>query len=97
MRLQGKNCSDGSDRNRLGPGRGEYPFKGGLGGIDILNGGCGEDAGVKGCWYVNYETQRSKLNTRCKQSQADSVFMFLTVVVLFVVLALTYLRIKRAH
>jgi hypothetical protein len=35
------------------------------------------------------------LNVRCMQSQADSVFMFLTVVVLFGTMALTFLRTKR--
>ena len=96
MRLQGKNCSDGSSHNRYG--NGDYPFDGGLGGIDILNGGCTtKNDGGGACWYTNWDSKSSKLNTRCQQSQADSVFMFLTVVVLFVVLALTYLRIKRTH
>ncbi|KAI4956076.1 hypothetical protein J4E91_000286 [Alternaria rosae] len=95
IRLKGKNCYDESDRNRVG-NRG-YPFKGSLGSIDILNGGCTEKNGVGICYYASWADQEAKLNTRCRQSQANSVFMFLTVVVLFAGLTLTYLRIKRTH
>jgi len=96
MRLKGSNCYDESNRNRVGD-RG-YPFEGSLGSVDILNGGCTkEKSRVNICYYTNYADQEAKLNTRCRQSQADSVFMFLTVIVLFAILTLTYLRIKRTH
>lgn len=88
MRLGGKNCFDVSDENRFG--HDGYPFKGSLAGIDILNGGCDDVT----CYLVVVDGGK-QLNTRCKQSQADSVFMFLTVVVLFVVLLLTYRRMRR--
>jgi hypothetical protein len=38
-----------------------------------------------------------QLNVRCKQSQTDSVFMFLKVVVLFATIALTFLRMKKSY
>ncbi|KAG9378718.1 hypothetical protein A1F94_010487 [Pyrenophora tritici-repentis] len=64
MRLQGKNCFDTSRKNKWGSG--EFPFKGSLAGIDILNGGCDDEY----CYYVTEDGKH--LNTRCKQSQADS-------------------------
>jgi hypothetical protein len=95
MRLEGKNCFDESLENRFGSGL--YPFDGALSGIDILHGGCGESDRNDVCYYANYFEQTGKLNERCKQSQADSVLMFLTVVLLLVVLALTYVRMKRTY
>lgn len=88
MRLGGKNCFDTSNENRFG--HNGYPFKGSLAGIDILNGGCNDVA----CYYVLVDDGK-QLNTRCKQSQVDSVFMFLTAVVLLLVLLLTYRRMRR--
>jgi len=70
----------------------EHSKNKGLEGIDILSGACNSG----GCIYST-QAEAGHLNTRCKQSQADSVFMFLTVVVLFVALALTYLRIKKTY
>lgn len=46
------------------------------------------------CNNVIDSDRNGRLNVRCMQSQADSVFMFLTVVVLFGTIALTFLRIK---
>ena len=88
MRLQGKNCFDNSYENKFGNGK--FPYKGSLAGIDILNGGCSDNH----CYHVILDNGKH-LNIRCKQSQADSVFMFLTGLVLFAVLALTYRRMKR--
>ncbi|CAE7207001.1 hypothetical protein PTTW11_09640 [Pyrenophora teres f. teres] len=87
MRVQSKNCFDTSSKNKWG--NGEFPFKGSLAGIDILNGGCNDEY----CYYFLEDGKH--LNTRCKQSQADSVFMFLTAVLLFGVLVLAYRRMKR--
>jgi len=95
MRLKGLNCYDESGRNRVG--NNGYPFDGSLASVDILNGGCKKQDRSGICYYASFADQEAKLNTRCRQSQADSVVMFLTVVVLFVVLTLTYLRIKRTH
>ena len=95
MRLKGLNCYDESGRNRVGNGR--YPFDGSLASVDILNGGCKNQDRSGMCYYASYNDQEAKLNTRCRQSQADSVFMFLTVIVLFAVLTLTCLRTKRTH
>ena len=40
--------------------------------------------------------RKGAINQRCQQSQADAVFMFLTVVVLLISLVLTYLRMKKS-
>ncbi|KAF2032181.1 hypothetical protein EK21DRAFT_110129 [Setomelanomma holmii] len=92
IKLKGASCSDSSDENRLGR-TGKYPYGGGLASIDLLNGGCYKSDDDSGCLNAAAEFQY-KLNQRCMQSQADSVFMFLTVVVLFGTLALTFLRLK---
>jgi len=67
-----------------------------LAGIDILNGGCyNQPDGQTHCGNWDFE-RFDRLNTRCKQSQTDAVFMFLTVVVLLATIALTYLRVKKS-
>jgi hypothetical protein len=74
-----------------------YPYTGTLAAVNILNGGC---------WISDDETRQSfcvnvlsgfqdQLNSRCKQSGTDSVFMFLTVAVLFGTATLTFLRMKK--
>jgi hypothetical protein len=40
--------------------------------------------------------RKGAMNQRCHQSQADAVFMLLMVVVLFISLVLTYLRMKKS-
>ena len=51
-----------------------------LNSIDILNGGCGIefDDGSRHCFWEVYNP--FKLRTRCRQSKADIVFMFLVTV-----------------
>ncbi|KAF2709618.1 hypothetical protein K504DRAFT_455315 [Pleomassaria siparia CBS 279.74] len=61
---------------------------------DLLSGGCGRTGGVYQCWYWD-SLQPGKLNSRCQVSQADSVFMFLTVVILIATLTMTFLHLKR--
>ncbi|KAF2823472.1 hypothetical protein CC86DRAFT_409383 [Ophiobolus disseminans] len=94
LKLRGLKCGDNSDENRLGTSF-DYPYNGGLANSDLLNGGCARFGSV---WYcANTTPERlNLLNLRCKQSQADSAFMFLTAVVLFGTLTLTYLRFKKS-
>ncbi|KAH7078887.1 marvel domain-containing protein [Paraphoma chrysanthemicola] len=92
IKLKGAKCADSSEENRFGKDR-TYPYAGGLASIDLLNGGCMKQDGEGGCFNVA-KGRWGKLNTRCMQSQADSVFMFHTVVVLFGTIALTFLRLK---
>ena len=94
IKLKGKNCSDASDKNRFGSG--DYPYTGALGNIDILNGGCGKFQVEWYCSNTSDENRRERMNVRYKQSQADSVFMFLTAVLLFATITLTYLRMRRS-
>jgi hypothetical protein len=54
--------------------------------IDILNGGCDGSR----CYYWNVEP--NKLNTRCKQSQADMAFMFMLCVALIASGTLAFLK-----
>ncbi|KAH4608101.1 hypothetical protein HBH82_085900 [Parastagonospora nodorum] len=100
IKLQGMNCGDTSFKTRLG--NGYYPFKGSLGGIDILNGGCYEDdvpygdERVASCAFTSSNENVPQLNVRCKQSQTDSIFMFLTVAICFATMLLTFLRMKKS-
>ncbi|KAI4929381.1 uncharacterized protein J4E92_005045 [Alternaria infectoria] len=61
---------------------------------DIFNGGCrAEDE----CWYYYAENDPNTMKSRCKSTQADCVFMFLTVVVLAVTALLAFLRMKKGY
>jgi len=61
---------------------------------DIFNGGCrAEDE----CWYYYEENGANIMKSRCKSTQADCVFMFLTVVVLAVTALLAFLRMKKGY
>jgi hypothetical protein len=83
-KLQGKNCSDKSFKNRAGDGA--YPYIGSLASIDILNRGCKQFSAATGpyweCGNSPFDDDRKdQPNVRCSQSRTDSVFMFLTVTV----------------
>jgi hypothetical protein len=58
---------------------------------DIFNGGCTKD----GCWY--WFTDPNAMTSRCRSTQADCVFMFLTVLVLAVSAMLAFLRMKKGY
>lgn len=92
-KLQGKSCGDSSGQNRYGNGK--YPYSGTLAGIDILNGGCAFDNKVAHCYNV-LEGRLEFLNKRCAQPQTDFVLMFIIVVLLFMTMALTYLRMRKS-
>jgi hypothetical protein len=76
-------------------GSGVWPYKGSLANIDILRGPCVTDTYDTYCLNTLEEEGYARLNVRCKQSQTDSVFMFLTVVVLFGTFTLTFLRMRK--
>ncbi|CAO2657191.1 Nn.00g033170.m01.CDS01 [Neocucurbitaria sp. VM-36] len=58
---------------------------------DILNGGCrAKDV----CYYYD---DPDKILSLCKESQADTVFMFLTVVLLAVAAVFTFLRMRKGY
>jgi hypothetical protein len=94
FKIRGRNCGDTSWGNRFGSH--QYPFIDSLAGVDILRGVCQKDA--QGAWYcanVDDTDRQGQLNLRCKQSQTDCIFMFLTVVVLAATLALAFLRARK--
>jgi hypothetical protein len=64
-----------------------------LNNINLLNGGCETQKKLTLCWWEVWDP--NKLYSHCRQSQADAVFMFLTVVVLLACLAMTFLHNKR--
>ncbi|KAF2677768.1 hypothetical protein K458DRAFT_318698 [Lentithecium fluviatile CBS 122367] len=61
---------------------------------DLMNGGPWDGEYYPG-YYCNTTGGGDQLVARCKKNQADSAFMFLTVIVLLVSLTLTYLRMKK--
>lgn len=64
----------------------------------LINGGArGKVGDVDNCYYCQFSSGSKDLVSRCKMNQADSAFMFLTVVVLLVSLTLTYLRMKKGY
>lgn len=79
VKLKGINCSHSDDEER---------FK--MHSNPLLNGGCVD---IKGAPFCGYDD--GTLNTRCKQNQADSAFMFLTVVILIAAVTMTLLHLKR--
>jgi hypothetical protein len=60
---------------------------------DIFNGGCRGDW----CWYWFAENDPNTMKSRCRSTQADCVFMFLTVLVLAVSAMLAYLRMRKGY
>lgn len=66
----------------------------------LFNGGCTSklkfDDGTDFCWNLQ-ESRLSQLNARCKEAQADAVFLFLTVVILLVSGTMTFLRAKKGY
>ncbi|CAI6338750.1 unnamed protein product [Periconia digitata] len=64
---------------------------------DLLNGGCIKVGKDIACLNMVEESRRSRLNGRCKQSQADAAFMFILVAALVGSATLAFLRLKRGH
>jgi hypothetical protein len=96
LRIRGKDCNNTEGTNLFGTG--DYPYKGSLASIDILNGGCGAREDAPDTWLcvnVNNDHLHNHLNIRCRQSGTDSVFMFMTVAIVFGTIALTYQRMKK--
>ncbi|KAF2747522.1 hypothetical protein M011DRAFT_423197, partial [Sporormia fimetaria CBS 119925] len=85
-KVGGANCGQKTDDNWYKLSR-----------IDILNGGC--DKNLKDeevCWYWHDSGANfAKMNTRCHQSKADFVFMFLVAAALIASALITYLRVRR--
>ncbi|KAF1947347.1 hypothetical protein EJ02DRAFT_449925 [Clathrospora elynae] len=83
LKLSGVNCTEATQDN----------FEK-LVGNTIINGGCR----AKGdCWYFYNENNPETMISRCKSTQADDVFMFLTVAVLAVSGLLAFLRMKKGY
>ncbi|KAH6878129.1 marvel domain-containing protein [Alternaria rosae] len=61
---------------------------------DIFNGGC---IAKDNCWYYYEKNDPNTMKSRCKSTQADCVFMFLTVIVLAVTALLAFLRMKKGY
>jgi len=82
--MRGTNCSKTDDDSR---------YK--LNGIEIINGGFfdkfTDGTKMSVWWYVD----QKKLNSYCREAQADSAFMFLTVIVLIAAITITLLHNKR--
>lgn len=60
---------------------------------DILNGGC-EDGY---CWNLVNGGNVNKILSLCRESQADTVFMFLVVVLMAVAAVFTFLRMRKGY
>jgi hypothetical protein len=93
VKLQGRNCNQSFDEiMELA-----CPYTGTLGHVDIVNGGCGPIAtNPCMCGVLDLTDNHFLINTRCKQSQSDSVFMFIIVILGFATMALAYLRTKKS-
>lgn len=61
---------------------------------ELLNGGCVRAKNVPICGYGGKD-DKDKLLSRCKMNQADSVFMFLSLVVIVAAAVLSFLRVGR--
>ncbi|KAF2691648.1 hypothetical protein K458DRAFT_285832, partial [Lentithecium fluviatile CBS 122367] len=67
---------------------------------DLFNGGCHRIKTTDGgdVTVCSNDGGRAKyLNSRCKETQADSVFMFFTVAILLARATMTYLRMKKGY
>ena len=93
MRLEGKDCAR-CYINRIGID--EYSDQDNLRGIDILSGGC---AGLSRddwvCYHKDSPARLGYWNARCALSRTDCIFMLLTVALLFALIGLMYLRMRK--
>ncbi|KAJ8110532.1 hypothetical protein OPT61_g6654 [Boeremia exigua] len=94
VKLNGVHCTKVDDENY-------YKHEKDIGKMisnDVICGGIGWMKGKNICYYA-YRNSNTLANllTRCKMSQADTAFMFLTGIVVAVAAVLGYLRLKRGH
>lgn len=91
IKLDGVKCNlkDGSDNDADNVLKIYYNY--------LINGGIKKVGGGDLCYYCQIDYNVDDLNSRCKMNQADSAFMFLTVILLLVSLTLTYLRMKKGY
>ncbi|KAF1974258.1 hypothetical protein BU23DRAFT_531733 [Bimuria novae-zelandiae CBS 107.79] len=78
-------CSDTSSENR-----------GALAYNHLFNGGTWKSGKQEFCWNCSLD-RYDQLNARCKECQADTVFMFFIVILLLVSLTMTFLRTKKGY
>jgi hypothetical protein len=84
------NCSDNSPENLV------KLYKN-----HLFNGGCRKDVELDNgskmdvCW--NSGDRTDQLNVRCKEAQADTVFLFFTVAILLVSATMVFLRTKKGY
>jgi hypothetical protein len=62
----------------------------------LINGGK-KGKNIEDCFYCQDEGGADIMISRCKKNQADSAFMFITVVVLLASVTMTYLRMKKGY
>lgn len=91
VKLDGVKCSNSDDYSNGLKIINNYLINGGSHGKNSQN------KDVENCYYCQTEDGADTLLSRCKMNQADSAFMFLTVIVLLVSLTLTYLRMRKGY
>ncbi|PVI06030.1 hypothetical protein DM02DRAFT_610357 [Periconia macrospinosa] len=84
--IGGANCGDASLLNRA------KLFEN-----DLFNGGCEGKGDNRKCWNGFGHGREKYLNSRCKESQATSVFMFFVVGLMFASMTMTFLRSKKGY
>ncbi|KAH8723894.1 marvel domain-containing protein [Phaeosphaeriaceae sp. PMI808] len=90
IRLQGKDCHRNSSSNRVRSVN--FPNSGALGYTDILNGGCANVKDISSCYSTTLNDRNEHLNACYMRNKTTCVLMFLTAVVVFISIVLTYLR-----
>lgn len=66
-------------------------------GSDIICGGVTQEDGQSLCWWWHDKMDVNTMVSRCKMSQADLAFMFLTATVVIGAATLGYLRMKKGY
>ncbi|KAF2476211.1 uncharacterized protein BDR25DRAFT_64444 [Lindgomyces ingoldianus] len=67
-------------------------------GNNLLNGGCEKAEGRTLCGYTendDYTYRAGTLNARCKQSEADAAFMFMSVLLMAACVAMLFIQLKK--
>jgi hypothetical protein len=65
-----------------------------LGHNSLISGGCAKFEKETYCLYYD-NGFFGKIQSRCRENQADTVFMFLTAVIVIACLTMTFLHLKR--
>ncbi|KAJ4286715.1 hypothetical protein N0V90_012967 [Kalmusia sp. IMI 367209] len=63
----------------------------------LFSGGCGKGANGQRLCYNELEGREGKVNERCKECQADTVFMFFIVAILLASSVMTFLRTRKGY